>query len=139
MILHISDDFVRAHVIKLTLDLYYFPISTFCWNFVLLVGFLYTIFYALALFTTLDNIIGTVKPVLTTTSEQQLPIKKDRPESYYDETTMKLLLCFEVTSEQQPPSEQRPLFGGPKGGRCLVTWFDCMLKVFYLLISNLLF
>ena len=55
-------------------------------------------------------ITNTVKPVLTTTSEQRPPVNNDHPKSRPTNFSSK------VTSEQRPPvnNDQRPLKFGPK-------------------------
>jgi hypothetical protein len=60
----------------------------------------------------------TVKPELTITTWQQRPAWI--PWSAYLLET-KFTSDFESTSEQRPPFEQQPCFGGPNGGRCTQT------------------
>jgi hypothetical protein len=55
------------------------------------------------------EIESTVKPVLTTTSEQWPPVNNGQPDPQTSQIN---------TSFIGGTSEQRPLFWGPKGGRC---------------------
>jgi hypothetical protein len=54
-----------------------------------------------------------------TTCEQRPPVNNGQPEF---PTQLNWLENLVPTFDQRPPFEQRPLFWGPKGGRCTQVW-----------------